>query len=66
MQIRQTRDEDASADNESRTKVVEEKQPRYRPFVVEPLDLELKEGISFDNIKDLLYPSDLDILKYRG
>ena len=39
---------------------------RDGPFVVEPLDLELKDGISYDNIKDLLYPSDLDTLKYRG
>ena len=66
MRIRQTQDDDASADNESRTKVVEEKQPRDGPFVVEPLDLKLKDGISYDNIKDFLYPSDLDTLKYRG
>ncbi len=66
MRIRQTLDDDASADNESRTKVVEEKQPRDGRFVVEPFDLKLKDGISYDNIKDLLYPSDLDTLKYRG
>lgn len=66
MRIRQTQDDDASADNESRTKGVEEKQPRDGRFVVEPFDLELKDGISYDNIKDLLYPSDLDTLKYRG
>lgn len=66
MRIRQTRDEDASVEIESRTQAAEEKHPRYRPFVVEPFDLKLKEGFSYDNIEELLFPADLDILKYRG